>query len=106
MSDKRSAIERKVDDIRELRLELSELEGGMRQMRLGAKHEYRFKEIWWRSMGYGGGWFHTKNEPMPDGIASKFYNFLASESRRVAAEINKEQAFLDGLPVAQGVSSE
>lgn len=86
-----SEIEEAVKNLNALRSELDKLESGMRKMRLGGGVEMRFKRFFWRDMVIAYGWGHQKSEPLPEGIESEFYGFLAAKARTIGQAIRDSE---------------
>lgn len=94
-----SAVESKVDALKELRVRRDVIEAAMRKIRLGADIDMRFKRFFWRDMVIAHGWGHIKSTPLPEGIERDFYSYLAEKLRGVRKTIEQAEKHLESLSV-------
>lgn len=92
-----SMIEEKVDALKKLRKKADVFDAAMRDIRLGAEVDMRFKRFFWRDMVIAYGWGHQKSEPLPKDIEREFYTFLWMKLEGVEEEVRQAEKHLESL---------
>jgi hypothetical protein len=98
----KQTVEQAVRELDELRREASRLDEYLRHIRLGRSLAEKRPTVWgWMAGVYGFGWLSAAQfEPLPKGMVSEFYSFIAQRSEALGEKIRNAKAVLEGDGVA------